>query len=194
MRLAHQGQMVKGQGYRRAGAYSIGRIWRPHCLLKTALMSLQATLFVVGSTTLFQSLGVALPISRMSWKRPCPGVATTYLDLPWGQEVKGQHHRSNLWTQHIENGWIDFAANRQKWSVGQGDETVTRSKVKVTWSQNYIWRPSGGLVLNFVSFSKLIKLLETSATRALTKWNQMEEVNHTDNGDSGQLSLSSFLG
>jgi len=35
MRLAlqFQGQTVKGQGYRRAGAYCVGRTWRPHCLL-----------------------------------------------------------------------------------------------------------------------------------------------------------------
>jgi len=35
MRLAHQfqGQTVKGQGYRRARAYHVGRTRRPHCLL-----------------------------------------------------------------------------------------------------------------------------------------------------------------
>ena len=35
MRLAHQfqGQTVKGQGYRLAGAYRVGRTRRPHCLL-----------------------------------------------------------------------------------------------------------------------------------------------------------------
>jgi len=34
MRLIHQfqGQTVKYQGYRRAGAYRIGRTRRPHCL------------------------------------------------------------------------------------------------------------------------------------------------------------------
>jgi len=35
MQLAHhfQGQTVKGQGYRRAGAYRVGRTRRPNCLL-----------------------------------------------------------------------------------------------------------------------------------------------------------------
>jgi len=38
MRLAHQfqGQTVKGQGYRRAGAYRVGRTRRPHCLFDFA--------------------------------------------------------------------------------------------------------------------------------------------------------------
>ena len=35
MQLTHQfqGQMVKGQGYRRVGAYRVGQTQQPHCLL-----------------------------------------------------------------------------------------------------------------------------------------------------------------
>jgi len=42
MQLAHQfqGQTVKGQGYRWAGAYCVGRTWRPRCLLNSISDSL----------------------------------------------------------------------------------------------------------------------------------------------------------
>jgi len=38
MRLAHQfqGQMVKGQGYTRAGAYCVGQTRWPHCLFNVS--------------------------------------------------------------------------------------------------------------------------------------------------------------
>ena len=52
MRLAHQfrGQKVKGHGYRRAGAYRVGRTRRSHCLLLLLLSdsSMRTTQVIKG--------------------------------------------------------------------------------------------------------------------------------------------------
>ena len=43
-----------------------------------------------------------------------------------------------------------FDADWQKWSTGQGHETINfgvrKSKVKVTIGERYIWRPGGGII------------------------------------------------
>jgi len=67
MRLAHrfQGQTVKGQGYRRAGAYSVGRTRQPHCLLSRRSRQRERLDMMGLSICLSVSLSVSLSIAEM---------------------------------------------------------------------------------------------------------------------------------
>ena len=106
----------------------------------------------------------------------------------------------NLWTRYVENEWTDFDANWQKWSTGQGHETVnfggqtvkdqghTRSDIDLSLSEAWLLDRVAFLVCDLTTY----RLLQSRKIYPTFKSNWLHIPNKCIGDDTKAAALQSL--